>query len=73
MFGWLIKVKTKTKLRGLSPQANYTDKLSDCRLSAKLVLTLADRGCRVVSTTILMGIQHADLLPHFTGRHTPSS
>jgi hypothetical protein len=40
------------KLRGLSPQANYTDLLSDCRLSAKLVPTLADRGCRVVSATI---------------------
>jgi hypothetical protein len=42
----------KTKLRGLSPQANYTDRLSDHRLSAKLVPTLADRGCRVVSATI---------------------
>jgi hypothetical protein len=40
------------KLRGLSPQANYTDLLSDRRLSAKLVPTLADRGCRVVSATI---------------------
>jgi hypothetical protein len=44
--------KTKTKLRGLSPQANSTDRLSDRRLSAKLVPTLADRGCRVVSATI---------------------
>jgi hypothetical protein len=43
---------TKTKLRGLSPQANYTDLLSDRHLSAKLVLTLADKGCRVVSATI---------------------
>jgi hypothetical protein len=40
-----------TKLRGLSPQTNYTDRLSDRRLSAKLVPTLADRGCRVVSAT----------------------
>jgi hypothetical protein len=40
------------KLRGLSPQANYTDRLSDRRLSAKLVPTLADRRCRVVSATI---------------------
>jgi hypothetical protein len=39
-------------LRGLSPQANYTDRLSDRRLSAKLMPTLADRGCRVVSATI---------------------
>jgi hypothetical protein len=46
------KTKTKTKLHGLSPQTNYTDRLSDRRLSAKLVPTLADRGCRVVSATI---------------------
>jgi hypothetical protein len=32
------------KLRGFSPQANYTDR-------AKLGPTLADRGCRVVSET----------------------
>jgi hypothetical protein len=43
---------TKTKLHGLSPQANYTDQLSDRRLPAKLVPTLADKGCRVVSATI---------------------
>jgi hypothetical protein len=41
-----------TKLHGWSPLANYTDRLSDRRLSAKLVPTLADRGCRVVSATI---------------------
>jgi hypothetical protein len=35
----------------LSPPANYTDRLSDRRLSAKLVPTLADRGCRLVSET----------------------
>jgi hypothetical protein len=45
--------QTKNKLRGLSPQANYTDRLSDRRLSAKLVPTLADRGCHIVSVTIL--------------------
>jgi hypothetical protein len=39
-------------LHGLSPHANYTDRLNDRRLSAKLVPTLADRGCRVVSATI---------------------
>jgi hypothetical protein len=44
--------KLKTKLHGLSPQANYTDRLSDRRLSAKLVPTLADRGCHVVRATI---------------------
>jgi hypothetical protein len=45
-------LKKKTKLHGLSPQANYTDRLSDRCLSAKLIPTLADRGCRVVSATI---------------------
>jgi hypothetical protein len=39
------------KLRGFSPQANYTDRASDRSLSAKLVPNLADRGCRVVSAT----------------------
>jgi hypothetical protein len=48
----LTKTKTKTKLHGLSPQANYTDRLSDRRLSAKLVPTSADRGCSVISATI---------------------
>jgi hypothetical protein len=33
-------LKQKIKLHGLSPQANYTDWLSDRRLSAKLVLIL---------------------------------
>jgi hypothetical protein len=47
---WLFYIKSK--LHGLSLQANYTDRLSDRRLSAKLVPTLADRGCRVVSATI---------------------
>jgi hypothetical protein len=36
-----------TKLRGLSPRANY----SDSRLSAKLVPTFANRGCHLVSVT----------------------
>jgi hypothetical protein len=45
----------KTKLRGLSPLANYTDRLRDRRLSAKLVPILADTGCRVVSATIPHG------------------
>jgi hypothetical protein len=34
-----------------SPQANYTDRPSDRRVSAKLVPTFADRGCHVVSAT----------------------
>jgi hypothetical protein len=46
---WFLE---KTKLHGLSPQANYTDRLSDRRLLAKSVPTLADRGCRVVSATV---------------------
>jgi hypothetical protein len=46
----LNKSYTK-KLRDFSPQANYTDRPSDRRLSAKLVPTLVDRGCRMVSAT----------------------
>jgi hypothetical protein len=34
--------KTKTKLRGLSPQANYTDRVTAA--VGEVVLTLADRG-----------------------------
>jgi hypothetical protein len=45
MFCDTKKKKIKKNLRGLSPQANYTDR----RLSAKLVPTFADRGCHVVS------------------------
>jgi hypothetical protein len=37
----------KTKLPGLSPRANYTDRAKSS-LSAKLVPTFADRGCHVV-------------------------
>jgi hypothetical protein len=40
----MIAVITKTKLRGLSPWANYTDR-------AKLVPTFANRGCHMVSVT----------------------
>jgi hypothetical protein len=42
------KYKKKQKLRGFSPQSELY-RPSDRRLSAKLVLTLADRGCRVIS------------------------
>jgi hypothetical protein len=45
-----LKLKKKNKLRGLSPRAKYAD-LRDNRLSAKLVPTFADRGCRVVKAT----------------------
>jgi hypothetical protein len=38
------------KLRGFSPQSELY-RPSDHRLSAKLVPTLADRGCRIVSAT----------------------
>jgi hypothetical protein len=41
----------KTKLHGLSPRANYTDRPSDRRLSAKSLPTCADRGCHVISVT----------------------
>jgi hypothetical protein len=43
--------KKQKKFRRFSPPANYTDRPSDRRLSAKLVPTLADRGCRVVGAT----------------------
>jgi hypothetical protein len=39
------------KLRGFSPLSELY-RSSDHRLSAKLVPTLADEGCRVVSATI---------------------
>jgi hypothetical protein len=42
--------KTKTKLHGLY-SASELYRPSDRRLSAKLVSTFADRGCRVVSVT----------------------
>jgi hypothetical protein len=47
----LYYYKQKSKLRGLSLRANYTDLSSDRRLSAKLVPTFADRWCHVVSVT----------------------
>jgi hypothetical protein len=42
----------KTKLYGLSPHANYTDQLSDRRLSPKLVPTFADSGLRIMHTLL---------------------
>jgi CBS domain containing-hemolysin-like protein len=39
--------KNQTKLRGLSPLENYTDR----RLSAKLMPTFADRECHMVCVT----------------------
>jgi hypothetical protein len=45
-----IKTKKKNKLHGFGPRVKYTNRLSDLRLLAKLVLTFADRGCRMVST-----------------------
>jgi hypothetical protein len=41
---YILFTKTKTKLHGLSPRANYTDR-------AKWLPTFADRGCHVVSVT----------------------
>jgi hypothetical protein len=37
-----------SKLRGLTPRANYTNR-GNLRLSAKLLPTFTDRGCFVVS------------------------
>jgi hypothetical protein len=39
----------KTKLRGLSPQANYTDRAAAA--VGEVVLTFAGRGCYVVNAT----------------------
>jgi hypothetical protein len=44
------KLELKTKLRGLSQRANYTDRAT-AALSAKLVPIFADRWCRAVSVT----------------------
>jgi hypothetical protein len=46
-----ITIHKQKDPRGLSPQANYTDRPTDRSLSAKLVPTFSDRGCRVVSAT----------------------
>jgi hypothetical protein len=43
------KLKTKTKLRGLSPQANYSDRATVA--VGEVVPTFAGRGCYVVSAT----------------------
>jgi hypothetical protein len=43
--------KKKTKLRGLSPQANYTDRATAACRRSFLVQIFAGRGCCVVSTT----------------------
>jgi hypothetical protein len=45
----LVLLKKKTKLHGLSPRANYTDR----RLSAKWLPTCADKRCHVSYQTIL--------------------
>jgi hypothetical protein len=42
--------KTKTKLHGLSPRANYTDRATAASLRSDCQL-FADRGCHVVSVT----------------------
>jgi hypothetical protein len=43
-------LEQQNKLRGFSPQSELY-RPSDRRLSAELVPTLADRGCRVVRAT----------------------
>jgi hypothetical protein len=44
----IAQKELKNKLRGFSPQSKLY-RQSDRRLSAKLIPTLADRGCRVIS------------------------
>jgi hypothetical protein len=43
----IIKTKNKNKIRGLSPQANYTDRAT--AHVGEVVPTFAGRGCYVVS------------------------
>jgi hypothetical protein len=45
----LVVYATKTKLRGLSPQANSTDRATAA--VGEVVPTFAGRGCYVVSAT----------------------
>jgi hypothetical protein len=46
----ISEISKKTKLHGLSPRANYTDRATDaCRRSDCQLF--ADRGCHVVSVT----------------------
>jgi hypothetical protein len=47
----LIAIKTKNKQTPFSESANKLSRPSDTVLSAKLVPTFANRGCRVVSAT----------------------
>jgi hypothetical protein len=49
----LYMASTKTKLRGLSPQANYTDRATAA--VGQVVPTFAGRGCCVVSATNSQG------------------
>jgi hypothetical protein len=44
-----LKSLKKTKLRGLSPQANYSDRATAA--VGEVVSTFAGRGCYVVSAT----------------------
>jgi hypothetical protein len=46
---FVIQTLTKTKLLGLSPQANYTDRVTSA--VGEVVPTFAGRGCYVVSAT----------------------
>jgi hypothetical protein len=45
----LLKERSKKKLRGLSPQANYTDRATAA--VGEVASTFAGRGCYVVSAT----------------------
>jgi hypothetical protein len=46
-----VKLKLTIKLPVLSPRPNYTDRATAASLSAKLVPTFENRGCRMVSAT----------------------
>jgi hypothetical protein len=57
------------KLRGLSPQANYSDR----RLAAKLMTTSADIGCNVVIVADPYGriLDSLDRSPNFSFQVAP--
>jgi hypothetical protein len=51
-FSLIVTVKFKHMKKTPWLESDYTERLSDRRLSAKLVPTLEDRGCHVVSAAI---------------------
>jgi hypothetical protein len=48
---FLTKIRTNIMLKFIRVDCTYTDQPNSRRMPSKLVPTLADRGCRVVSVT----------------------